>query len=416
MLSERQDHIRAGTLVQALNIFDPERPLRTEQELRHYFVERAMSPLQEVALLLQHTERPQKILFTGHRGSGKSTELGKLALLLKDHFFVVGYSVKNVLNLFDVSYVDVVFSLAAELIRAATEREVRVREELLRHILDFAKEVSKELVIEDRAEAEVGAALNFYVVKLQGKVGKEATTRTLVREKVEPRLSDLLENVDLLSREIERATGQRVLVIVEDLDKADLIRARELFYGHALSLTSPACCAIYTFPTALRHDNDFIQIRQSFSELVVLPNFPVDHRDGSPDEAGLARLQQILTLRAEERLFTPGASAELVKWSGGLARELIILARQACLLAMEAEKRTIDEGVVAQAATRMRIDYEVLLTSQQLDLLRGVQDGKRVENDEHHRALLHNLSALEYRNDEGVWYDVHPIVRALLQE
>ena len=406
----------AKTLVQALNIFDPESPLKTDQELQDYFVERAMSPLQELALLLRHTGRPQKILFTGHRGSGKSTELAKLTSLLKDQFFVVDYSVKNVLNLFDVSYVDVLFSLATRLIRAATERQVEVKEELLCHILDFTKEVSKEVVIEKRGEASVGAELNFYVIKLEGKVGKEATTRTLVREKVEPRLSDLLENVDLLSREIERATGRRVLVIVEDLDKADLARARELFCGHAPSLTSPGCCIIYTFPTALRHDNDFIQIRQNFSEPVVLPNFPVSHRDGSPDEAGLACLQKILTRRAEERLFTPGALTGLVGWSGGLARELVILARRACLVAMEAEKPAIDEEVVEQAAARMRIDYEVLLTTEQLDLLRGVRDRKRVENDEKHRALLHNLSALEYRNGEGVWYDVHPIVRPLLEE
>lgn len=408
--------MKAKTLPQALNIFDPERPLKTEEELQGYFVERALSPLLELALLLRHTGRPQKILFTGHRGSGKSTELAKLASLLKDQFFVVDYSVKNVLNLFDVSYVDVVFSLAAELIRAATERRVMVKEELLRHILEFTKEITKEVVIEDRGEAEVGAALNFYMVKLEGKVGKEATTRTLMREKVEPRLSDLLENVDLLAREIERAMGKRVLVIVEDLDKADLARAKELFYGHALSLTSPGCCAIYTFPTALRHDNDFIQVRQSFSEPVVLPNFPVSQRDDSPDEAGLARLQEILTRRAEERLFTSGALRGLVEWSGGLARELIISARRACLVAMEAGKPAIDEQVVEQAAARMRIDYEVLLTSEQLALLRGVRERKRVENDELHRALLHNLSALEYRNGEGVWYDVHPLVRPLLEE
>jgi len=291
-----------------------------------------------------------------------------------------------------------------------------VNEELLCHILDFTKEVTKEVVIEERGEVGVGAALNFYMIKLEGKVGKEAATRTLVREKMERRLSDLLENVDLLSREIERATGKKVLVIVEDLDKTDPDRAKELFYGHALSLTSPGCCVIYTFPTALRHDNDFIQVRQSFSELVVLPNFPVSHRDGSPDETGSALLQKILTLRAEERLFTSEALKGLVGWSGGLARELIRLAGQACLVAMEAEKPAIDEGVVEQAAARMRIDYEVLLTSEQLDLLRVVRERKRVENDEAHRALLHNLSALEYRNGEGVWYDVHPIVRPLLEE
>jgi hypothetical protein len=83
---------------------------------------------------------------------------------------------------------------------------------------------------------------------------------------------------------------------------------------------------------------------------------------------------------------------------------------------MEAGKPAIDEEAVGQAAARMRMDYQVLLTSEQLKLLRGVQERKRVENDGAHRDLLHNLSALEYRNGKGVWYDVHPLVRPLLEE
>ena len=52
----------------------------------------------------------------------------------------------------------------------------------------------------------------------------------------------------------------------------------------------------------------------------------------------------------------------------------------------------------------------------QIDLLKNVNKAKTVDNDEDHRALLHNLSVLEYRNDVGAWHDVHPIVRPLLEE
>lgn len=409
--------MKAQTLAQALNIFDPEHPLKTEEELRDYFVERAMSPLQELALLLLNTTRPQRILFTGHRGSGKSTELAKLASLLKDDFFIVNYSVKNVLNLFDLNYVDVILSLAVELFRTATERRVKVKEEVLDHVLDlFTKEITKEVVMEVKGGADVGANLNALVVKLESKIGTEASTRTIVRENAEPRLSDLLESIDLGVREIERRTKKRVLVIVEDLDKTDLARAKDLFYSHAISLNAPRCSVIYTFPTALRHDNDFIQIRQNFAEPCVLPNFRVGHRDGGPDEEGLQQLKDVVTRRAEENLFTPEALGQLAELSGGIPRELMILARRSCLLALEVKKPAIDGEVAERAANRMRLDYEVLLTSRQVDLLREVVESKRVENDEEHRALLHNLSALEYRNDEGIWYDVHPLVRPLLAQ
>jgi hypothetical protein len=58
-----------------------------------------------------------------------------------------------------VNYVDVLFSLAARLIRAATDRQVEVKEELLRHILDFTKEVSKEVIIEKATFRQLGSPM-----------------------------------------------------------------------------------------------------------------------------------------------------------------------------------------------------------------------------------------------------------------
>lgn len=100
-----------------------------------------------------------------------------------------------------------------------------------------------------------------------------------------------------------------------------------------------------------------------------------------------------------------GKSTELAKLSHELQDRFFI--------AMTAEQAMIDQSAVERAAQSRRIAWQVLLTSQQLELLRRVQQTRRVENDEAHRALLHNLSALEYRND-SVWYDVHPIVEQLL--
>lgn len=408
--------MKAQNLRQALNILDPERPLWTEEQLRDYFVARPMSPLEDLSILLQDTTDPQKVLFTGHRGSGKSTELAKLTQGLREQFFIIHYSIKSILNLFDLNYVDVVLSLGLELIREATAQKVKVNEEVLRHILDFTKEITKDVETGVKEQAEVGAELNLYVVKLSSKLGAEDATRTIVREKVQIRLSDLLESIDLLSREIERSTQRRVLAIVEDLDKTDLDTAKELFYGHATSLLAPRVSIIYTFPTALRHDNDFMQVEMNFPNVYILPNLKTQFRGGKSDEEGLARLREILTKRVEEKLFIPEALTTLAELSSGIPRELIALARRACLEARKSNQSVIDEKAVERAARSKRMDYQVLLTAAQLNLLKQVQQTKRVENNEEYRALLHNLSALEYRNDEGVWYDVHPLIEPLLTE
>ena len=409
--------MKAKDLRQALNILDPERPLHTEEELRDWFVARPASPIDDLKILLEDTTDPEKVLFTGHRGSGKSTELAKLSQQLGDQFFIVHYSVKSVLNLFDLTYVDVVLSLGLELIRRVTESDhpTPVSQDVLNHIRDFGKDITQDVEIGDTERAEMGAELNLLVAKLSGKLGTEDATREIVREKVSHRVSDLLESVDLLSQEVHKSTGRRVLVIVEDLDKTDLRTAKELFYEHARSLSVPPVCIIYTFPTALRHDNDFMQIEMNFPNPSILPNLKVKSRNEEPDEDGLACLREILTRRVEESLYAPEALDRLIRLSSGIPRELIALARQACLEARKAAKPRIEADDVERAARRKRMDYQVLLTAQQLDLLKKVRVTKRVENDGDHRALLHNLSALEYRNNQ-VWHDVHTLVVPLLDE
>lgn len=407
--------MKAQNLEQALNLFDPEHALRTEQELNDYFVERENSPLAELEIFLKKTNTVPKLLFTGHRGSGKSTELAKLTSFLLDEFFVVNYSVKRVINLFDVKYVDVILSLATELFKAATDSKIKLNKSLLDEILRwFSKEVIKEVIIDTKGKADIGAALNAYIVKLESKIGTESSTRTLVRKKMEPRLSELLENVNLIVSEVERWTKKKVLIIVEDLDKADLASAKGIFCGHSMSLTQPRCRIIYTFPTALRHDNDFINICQNFDDPYVLPNFKLMHQDGHSDEQGQRELTRIILNRTEPKLFTPEAVERLVELSGGLPRELVTLTRRSCLIALRKNANQIDENIVIQAGNRLRNDYRVLLTTPQLEILKTVHRTKRVENDAEHRALLHNLSVLEYRND-NIWHDVHPIVLPLLE-
>lgn len=405
---------KARTLAEALNVFDPEKVLATEAELKDWFVQRPQSPLKEILVLLQNATMPQRLLFTGHRGAGKSSELAMLASQLEDRFFIVTFSIKEVADLADLTYVDVVLALAAEVFRQASEKGVKVKKALLKDIQRwFAEEVLEEVSATEK-EGEAGAAFAPFMLKLEGRIRTEASTRTSVRLRVEHRLSDLVEKLNLMIEEVKRVTEQPVLVILEDLDKVDLARAKDLFCGHAASLTAPSCSIIYTFPIALRRDNEYPQMRQNFTEMYPLPNIAITHRDGTDDNQGLESLQRILHNRIEETLLDIGAGMALARWSGGLPRELITLGRRACLFALQTGVKTIGVEAVEKAVLRRRMDYEILLNSGQLKLLKAVRKNKRVENDEAHRDLLHNLSALEYHNGEGVWYDVHPVVQPLL--
>ncbi|MFN3929527.1 MAG: hypothetical protein ACK4OK_07835 [Thermoflexus sp.] len=117
--------IRARTLKEALNLFDPRVPL-SGRALAAYYVERSDVPTQELKAYLEAMDEPVKILFSGHRGSGKSTELNRLAGLLKGRFFIVHFSVLEILNLTDLTYVDLILAIALRLLfRALKPRRRR---------------------------------------------------------------------------------------------------------------------------------------------------------------------------------------------------------------------------------------------------------------------------------------------------
>ncbi len=407
---------RAKKLKEAINTFDPERALLTPEELGAFFVDRGKGPLEETKILLTESLTPQKILFTGHRGSGKSTELARLAHSLKESFFIVFFSAEEILDLRDINYLDIILTMAMELFRRAAEEGLRLNRKLMEDIHAWFRETFKEVEVTVSKGQGVGAGLKAYFVGLEGKLEREAVTRRLVREKVEPRLSQLLERLNLLIGDVGRKAGKRVLIIVDDLDHADLKVAKELFYEHGAALSQPECHLIYTFPIALRHDNDFIQMREGFTDLLpVLPNFRLRDEEGNPDKGGRRLLRELVLKRAEEALFQEAALEQLVNQSGGLTRQLVRLVRLAALEALMAERDRITADDVEEAVSRVRQDYEVLLDSKQREALRRVRETKRVENDELHRSLLHNLSVLEYRNGH-LWYDVNPIVTPLLEE
>jgi hypothetical protein len=402
----------ATNLQEALNALVPDRALYTVADLQEFYVARPGSPLRRLEVLLSSSHDPQKILFSGHRGSGKSTELAKLSHRLQAQFFVVRYSVTDRLNIYDISYVDVLLALGLEMFDVAARFKLKLNDALYKQMLAFTKEVSEAVTTASPVSGEVGGEINFVIAKLNAKLKIEDQTRKEVREKVSPRLSTLLETVDQVAKSIEAETGKRVLAIVEDLDKVDPATAKQLFYDHGSSLGAPRVSIIYTFPIALRHDNNFVQVRMSFPTIYVLPIFKTRTRSGAPNDEALAKCEEILTRRTDARLFAPAVSRMLAEACGGVPRVLVSLARQACL-AMVDDKDVIDASAVQVAVTNLRRDYEVLLSRDQIQTLHKIHATKHIDNDEAYRGLLHNLSCLEYWNDD-VWYDVHPVVEPLL--
>lgn len=87
---------KATTLAEVIRYFNPMQPLRGD-ELKSWYIDRPGNPADKMEKYLQGlalNDMPVKILFTGHRGNGKSTELNKLSEKIKNQFIALGRRMK----------------------------------------------------------------------------------------------------------------------------------------------------------------------------------------------------------------------------------------------------------------------------------------------------------------------------------
>ena len=294
--------------------------MQTADELRDFYVARAHSPLEPLVSYLKVRQQPAKLLFMGHRGSGKSTELAKLASRLEHQFMVAHFHAGQMLNLSsDVKPMDVVLGCGFALLNAAFEHYVTWDHELWNKLEQWLRNnVLTEKVKVKQHAGGVGVSLKLFITELSAKWHAESATRTEIRPRLRTILSELADRINQAIEHIRTYSGRPPLILVEDLDKTLLPQAEEMFFQEGDLLRLLNCHIVYTFLIALRYSNDYAQIRLKFETDFKLPNVIVTNRDGSPDEVGRAILRDLVLRRADASLFAPEALDRAVEWSGGL--------------------------------------------------------------------------------------------------
>ncbi|MDR7664857.1 P-loop NTPase fold protein [Methanosarcina sp. Z-7115] len=411
-----------GDLKEIYHLFNPNKALQND-DLENYYVEidQNETNIEELKIRLElslETYEPIKLLFTGHRGSGKTTALNRLVSYLNremgDKFFIVHFSVLDLLDNNDINYTDVLFSILTKIMEKCQE-ECDISSSLVERTKKWGKAITKTEICEDKLEGGAGFSLPFYFVELLARMKSETTTRQEIREEIQPRVSELINLINDIIAEIE-ISGRQVLVIIDNLEKCDYEKALNLFYCHSTQLTQPMCKIIYTFPISLRSSNKFTQIKMNFSENIIYPNIKVREKDENITEtAGRAFMKQIVVKRVSLELFTPEALEYIIDMSGGVIREFIRIIRDSAVRAISRRKTLIDKDIAVEVINGLKNSYQAQLSDEDYEVLLGIYETKDIKRDERLVGLLHNLSVLEYKNGRS-WCDINPIVRSILEE
>lgn len=314
-----------------------------------------------------------------------------------------------------LTYVEVLLYLGVSAYFAARDARLGLDESLLKKLYDSLYTIFRTIAEVDEKIVTITGRLEALIAKLEGLLKIGATSEVSRKLEVEPTAYELLDALNRILEEIQRLADKEVVVLVDGLDKVSYAVGKALFERSTI-LVQPHCKAVYAIPLALAFSVEFPQIKRFYDGRRTLPNIRVNHRDGTPDKEGRDFLRQVLQRRMGDHLITTEAMEMLIAASGGVLRDLIEFAQNACSEALAREAHRIEREDVRRTLSDFRRDYHRTLRPQHYEALRQVYASHEIADagdlaDE----LVYNLTILEYANDED-WYDVHPLVAELLEK
>lgn len=397
-------------------------------------VEELISELKNVC-----TTPAVKALFSGHWGSGKSTELFRVGRDLKDHYLIDITRVDERYALHSIDYRLILFYCVTRLLEIADRNQVVLDKSVEESMLSwFDKKTVDEIKgggYKTSAEAGIKISLlKSFFAKASGWMYSGGEKKEQISKFIEDRQNDIFLDmktvVDAINKKI---APKKLLLIMDGLDRIqDRDQARKLFFTHSHQLLRLPCSIIFTFPISLWYDSEAgthnYSIRYILPMITVSEPSPGGHLSPKEKkhkaEQGRDILSQIVYQRIDKdaNLIDPDALDLMIGKSGGLIRDLLYMLGKAALGAEIGGRDKINLQDAGSAVRRLRDDYANRISSTPDLLIDNIEPAlgkisswpkRKIQLNELIKGLLQNLCILEYNGDK--WYDLHPLVRDYLE-
>lgn len=414
------DYVKAKDFEKAWLNFELDLPLKPTKDFKPnpFYISRPGNPIAELTdALLAPFYRPPKFFFSGHRGCGKSTELMHLLSNNEIHkkFWHINFSIREEADIIDIDYRDVLIALGGRLYREYQRAGGKLSKQLLDEINSWKGKVEQETstILSGRlSDIEMDASISAFFANAGLKMKLEPATRVQLRQILERDITGLIAIINHIAATIYNQEKRIPLILIDDMDKPDLDKARAIFHDRREIMMQPNCAIVYTVSSALFYSKEFDAIRD---QALFLPNIYL-HPPLQPEKhhiEGYKTLIESVNLRMERDLISQSALEGAVYYSGGVFRELARIIRTGIGHARRRNASRLENGDIEWAATEIRNEYRRILDRDDLKLLKKVKTDNLLEYNDRLRSLLQILAVLEYRDKEN-WCDVHPVLRKLL--
>jgi len=415
------EYIKAKDFDRAWLNFELDLPLKPGKngEINPFYINRPGNPIAELEdALLAPFYRPPKFFFSGHRGCGKSTELLHLMSNPKiiEKFWPINFSIREEADIIDLDFRDILLSIGGRMFREYRKDGGKLPEQLLKELNTWRGKVEEEVktIRGLPVQYELGAGMEAFFVNAGLKMKMEPKTRSEIRQVFERDITGLISVINNIATAIYSKEKRIPLILIDDLDKPELEKARAIFHDRREIMMQPNCAIVYTVSSALFYSKDFDSIRD---QAVFLPNINLHLRLKSNEKVaqGYEILESFVTKRMDLNLINPNALQQAITYSGGVFREMARIMRTALGQARRRKTARVEIEDVEFAATEIRNEYRRILEKEDIEILKKVQIDNRLEYNDRLTPLLQLLALLEYRDGEN-WCDVHPVLRSLLND
>ena len=385
--------------------------------------------VQTLARTLRRTQGSGMSYFSGQRGTGKSTELRRLTMLLNgagncralmvDALEYIGES--HLIELIDVLLVMTV--AFAEKIREETG------EEFLQE--GVATRFSNWL----QTEVEIGG---FTVLGVKGEFRKQqqsvtARIRAFDLGRRERFVTDCQEFIrDMAAFVKKRYRVEKVVLILDSLERLQGSRGTDnamfgcivqVFDIEMDALRIPETQVIYSIPPYLPYLSN-VRSRVGVCTLASVRVYEPPPKRRQLRRSGLDALARVVDKRfpAWRDVITPQALDHLMLASGGdvrqLLRRLLLDTLDQAYYALDRLPLALDDEIIETVVKKHRIEFEQMVVQEEYPLLKTIADGNTVDlpkrSDLPTAARFFDIRAvLNYRN--GVdWVDLNPLLWPLI--
>lgn len=384
-------------------------------------------PISEIATNISFSETASVGLITGQRGTGKSTELKRLKAILEqeDDCHVFYCNMQDYMNLnTPVAITDFLISLMSAL---SDQFKQDFNEDLNKE--SFLARITKFLNTDVRIS---DVTVKSGVGDIKGALLHDPSFKKRLQQNLKGHVNKIVEQAHKFAQELVQEVrkrnnklDQKVVVLADSIEqirgggtdpKEIYDSVENLFQAHAQSLQIPMLHIIYTVPPFLSPLVPNISRILSGSAVFNLPSVHIKNRDGSEDEHGLNKMNEILLKRCAtaNNIISVEQVRRLALLSGGDLRNFFRFIRNSINKAASSPEASlpISDNVLKHAENLA--ERELFLATEDKQWLKKIAETKAHQLESlaelpHLSRFLDTGLVLNYRNGQD-WYDVHPLI------